>query len=113
LRAKRTNTCGESSYTLLTIQIGPLNTNENNYISSVIVSPNPFKEKINIQIKDNFDPKKFELYDSLGKKVLTLKPVYNENNILIDNLQDLPVGIYYLNIFENNDKYYISKLIKE
>lgn len=113
LRAKRTNTCGESSYTLLTIQIGPLNTNENNYISSVIVSPNPFKEKINIQIKDDFEPKKFELYDSLGKKVLTLKPVYNENNIIIDNLQDLPVGIYYLNIFENNDKYYISKLIKE
>jgi len=80
-----------------------LNTN------SVIVYPNPVKEKITILAPDNYGKFNIEITDLSGKTV------YQKNNILPNNsidLSNLSKGIYILNIKSANG-ILTKKIIKE
>lgn len=78
--------------------------------SSVSVFPNPVKNEITITITGELVGKtRIELYDALGKKVLTEK-LENQSNTV--NLSHLAKGIYYLRMISNNYQKQMS-IIKE
>lgn len=75
----------------------------------LIVYPNPTTSLINIKSKKNEKIDRIELYNTLGKKVITEK-VENINSIV--NTNYLAPGLYVLKIFSNN-KYVTKRIIKK
>jgi len=81
------------------------NTASSDYIK---VSPNPFVDKINIDIKklENFS---YSIYSIDGREVKTTHSC--SNNLIIISTNDLPAGLYYL-IIESENVKSVKKIIK-
>ena len=95
--------------TLLVVEGATLAVNSlNNGVFSVY--PNPAKNVVNIQLKDNLNItlKSALVYDLTGKVVLQT----NELNQPI-NVEKLASGTYILSISDTQDRSYIQKIIKE
>lgn len=78
-----------------------LNEIENNYTFRIF--PNPAKEEFNIELlgqNKNFGNIKFELYGSLGKKLIS---VNLDNFITTISAKELSNGVYYCRIIINNN----------
>jgi hypothetical protein len=86
-----------------------LNTEENKWDLNAIAYPNPFKERVHIQLQEVFTGN-ISLVNTLGQLILKEKHTgVNEVNIPTVNLQ---TGVYILQI-ESGDKKRQLKLIKE
>ena len=88
----------------------PQNTNSITDFNSLNVRlyPNPSKKYINIELKNNLLIKKIELYNNLGKIILSLK-----NTSKLIDISYLPNGIYFIKIKDSNDNFILKSFIKE
>ncbi len=91
-----------SQYPLYTVGVEEL---ENN-LTEFEIFPNPTNRqvvKLNLNLKEN-SSLKIELINKLGQKV---KTIHNTNNVILGNKQfeintnDLPAGVYFVNVFVN------------
>ncbi len=84
-------------------------------LKSIIVSPNPFSNKVSIIIiSPDTNDVNLELFDVTGKKVYSKGNIKKNNEykyLLIDNVEELPNGIYLLIIYANG-KISSGKLMK-
>ncbi len=83
-----------------------------NYIpDNIIVSPNPFSDKLLIKmIPNTFEGGKLELFSTESKGVLS-KLINNNTSGVLLNTSNLKQGIYILKL-SNKNKFFIKKLIK-
>ena len=74
------------------------------------VYPNPTKNVVNIQLKDNLNVilKSASVYDLTGKVVLETSDLSQPINV-----EKLATGTYILSISDANNKHYSQKFIKE
>lgn len=79
--------------------------------NSITVSPNPFDKNLQLQSLDidSFSEYNFTIYNGLGKIVLQ-GDLENSKDII--NTELLPKGVYFIEISNNEDILYNSKLIK-
>ena len=99
------NNHGEELF--ITDQINTLSVSDQNVIGHdrILIHPNPVANEFNIRLNNGEKILKVMIYDTNGRIIST------HNNTLI-NVQNLPTGIYFLNIVTNL-KSYNSKLIKK
>ena len=78
--------------------------------NDILLYPNPFTNTINLFIKNNEDKgiEKVRIYDVLGN--VKYESIYNNSKIDTDNL---PQGIYILEIRLNNDEIIVKKIVKK
>jgi len=85
-------------------------------ITEVQLSPNPTANDVDIQLSDDFIGKSIniELYDITGKKYIVRQnlKIDADNKTAILNLNDIPKGIYFLNVVSDNKTIYKNKLVK-
>ncbi len=111
LIAYNSNGCGDTiTKTNYIIVKKDNNINEFNYSKQISISPNPFSDKIIIEITNNaINVQNIKLTDMLGKNY-SITIIENNNNIEIKPKSKLQNGVYFLNI--STDKYrYTNKLI--
>ena len=85
--------------------VTPLSTNDN-LIQDFSIYPNPVNNKVNIVLNNN-NISKVQLYNILGKKVLETKSL--KNNSL--NVSSLNSGVYFLKIYNTENKSATKKII--
>jgi hypothetical protein len=73
---------------------------------SIIISPNPTQNTLNINTQKTI--KEITVYDKLGKKI-TVTQVSN-NTLDVSNLAQ---GLYFIKIISKNDKMFSTKFIKK
>src|SRR5438045_1914306 len=84
-------------------------------ISLFVVYPNPFGKKVQVKFNsDGPDQATMRIIDNTGKVITTqTDPVQKgENRITIKNVDNLPGGIYYLELI-TKDKNIRTKLMKQ
>jgi len=75
------------------------------------IYPNPASGEVNI-ILPNTGESKIDIHDMLGHSVFS--NLYNADNGMISiNIQNLPKGIYFISITQNNVQQKVSKLVVE
>lgn len=87
----------------------PTNINEDGWISSLNIYPNPIKETLFIDVIKSSELK-ISLFSIMGQKIET-KNIIEGNKLKIE-LADLPKGIYIVKISGNNS-YITKRLVKE
>lgn len=78
--------------------------------SSISVYPNPINDGLNIVFSESSKNTKLEIYNSIGK--LVLSELLNNKNSSI-NTRDLCNGMYFIKIIENNKVIIIQKIVKQ
>ena len=74
--------------------------------TETLVHPNPFREVLQLNINiENI--KQVNLYDNTGR---LLRQFFNTNRI--DNLDFLPIGVYFLEIINVNNDRIVEKILK-
>ena len=113
LKAKRTNSCGESQTYELKINIGSLNANGGPF-HAMKVFPNPFGDQLNISTTGAVDAVyAIEIYSLDGKMIKNANVQLKENQIDVSNLNYLTTGIYFLRVIDKNNNIQIFKLMKK
>ncbi|MDX9694849.1 MAG: S8 family serine peptidase [Bacteroidales bacterium] len=72
--------------------------------------PNPFTKHLSVyfySIDNQTHPTKIELYNLLGEKVYQTEIAKNTNKLAIDNLEELPVGIYIVSVITDKNTHQI------
>jgi uncharacterized protein YjdB len=100
---------GISGSIVITISNQSLGFAEINANKTIEIYPNPVKETF--RIKGANETSSLKIYNLLGKEVKEVT-ISNVNDQQI-NISDLNNGIYLLYIFNNNEKIYSQKIIKE
>ena len=82
-------------------------------LQDVLVSPNPFKNAISIQLPDNSKSESFSviLYDISGRVILNLKESNDGGVIEVNGLQSIKQGVYLVKI-ASSSKSYVKRLVK-
>jgi len=84
-------------------------------VSKSIVYPNPVQDTFTLQLPEEYLNTsaliEFSLYDSIGRKVLSLVNSSSENNQI--NIQELNSGLYFYELFTSHKKISSGKLIKK
>lgn len=73
------------------------------------IFPNPFMDKINVQISDDDLPVKIELFDSTGKMIFEGNRIQQLQDDIFSTLKS---GIYFIKIQNQKAGYVIKKIIK-
>lgn len=97
------NDLDESSYNfgVKGFGINSVNVNTNSLMKSVHIYPNPFSDKINVDLTNiKHKISKISLIDCTGKTIL--EKVFDTPLIELD-LSEIENGLYYVNIFSNNE----------
>lgn len=82
---------------------------------TIVLSPNPVSNSLNLQFKNELNEKiKITIVDVLGKEVLSISnPNLNsQNSIIINNLDGLPKGMFFVKIISDS-KFQTIKFIKK
>lgn len=79
---------------------------------SIRVYPNPVKDILHIKTKDLKGTISISLYNTLGQKTFEQQFKEVKGSIFIVNLEQLPIGIYYV-VVTDEEKRLSSKLLKE
>jgi len=91
----------------VTLQVGELP-----FTQLIKAAPNPFRDKVKIEIPDFYDLITVKVYDILGNEILTSNFDPDGQNSIQVNLENLTPGIYFLTINEEKSIRGI-KLIKQ
>lgn len=68
-------------------------------LNLVTVNPNPFSNELNISLPTNTNEEvDINITDVLGNNVLTQKATGNNGNIRLNNLENMPAGVYFISI---------------
>ncbi len=87
-------------------------TNETKLGNTYIISPNPFSDKIEIiNGLKNIIKTQIKIFDLTGKQIVN-KLVTSTNTYTINNLENLPSGLYILQLIESSQKYSFKILKK-
>ena len=102
---------GCDSIVITNVLIQPLSQYDIENNISVVVSPNPFKEKTQFEISHlNYNFGKIELFDAVGKNVLS--KTFNEKTFALE-AEQLVQGVYFYRIILD-EKYHVSgRIVKE
>lgn len=77
-------------------------------VSQISISPNPFQTSATIQVGPEFENGTLKIYNSLGAVVKEVK--LNQRNYLL-NKNNLPNGIYFLELINNKNNHNTVKFI--
>lgn len=86
---------------------GPTNLNEEKLAENlretdnILIYPNPVKDFLNIQFKDNNQVLSFDIYDAKGS-ILRFENYTNKGNDYSIDVSNLPQGIYYIKYNDGN-----------
>ena len=74
--------------------------------------PNPTSNYLLVAFPKEINLVQFQITDALGKIVFSkeIKPISNEYQI---DVQGFSEGIYFINVMDNNQSVYRSRIIKE
>jgi hypothetical protein len=75
----------------------------------ITIYPNPFSSSATIQLSDKLSNAEVNIYNSLGEKIKTLN-TSKESSFTIER-ENLPAGVYFLRLIENNKPGNITKLV--
>jgi len=78
--------------------------------NEIQVFPNPFSSEIQLQCSQPIGKCTLQLSNSLGQCIKTIATDFNQQLIL--NLDDIPTGIYFISI-QNQQQRFTKKLIKQ
>jgi hypothetical protein len=79
---------------------------------SIKVFPNPAHSFAHIEIADaDYEHMTYRIFDVNGRFIIERKPL--EGNLTTVNLERLPPGMYFLEIFEKNKRIEVFRLIKK
>ncbi|MCF6279249.1 MAG: tyrosinase family protein [Flavobacteriaceae bacterium] len=73
--------------------------------------PNPFKDKIYLNLNQKVKGCKVEIYNNLGQTI-NVKTYQNTKNILLEDLSNYAPGIYFIKVTSDNKILISEKLIK-
>lgn len=93
-------------YNIYILETNYSDTHQVGYLS-VDIYPNPVKDQLNIELS-NQKELRLELYNSVGKIVLN-HTFYNSQHSI--DTSDLPDGIYFLSLFDNEGNKSVERLI--
>lgn len=79
------------------------------FISDIKIYPNPIDENLNIESNNNICIKRVEIYNNTN---LILTKEYKSIDRITINISEFETGIYFVKIFDENNKIYIKKIIK-
>jgi hypothetical protein len=80
-------------------------------LKNISIYPNPFSNNIHIEFKSVFSStKEVSLYDIYGRKLFEYKVNNNELSIDINNY---PIGLYFIQVIDENHKLFTKKILKE
>jgi len=105
---------GEVEDYTVNIVIGTLSTAEN-VLEMVSIFPNPFNDSITVKLPNNYSSNNFslDLYDISGRIINVDNKVTEGNSIVINNLNDISSGTYFLRINDSeNGNTIIKRLVK-
>lgn len=96
------NCTASSTFYLGTVGIAPINNNTNN--SALYISPNPAKEQLHIQVKNNPTHiiKEIRLYNVYGQLVNTIFPSVADLNGLYIDVSSYSAGVYWVESVAGN-----------
>ena len=77
------------------------------------VYPNPAKDKLNIEFKNNAEKGEIKVFNIFGQVVISQNVQVAVNGIHELNVETLPKGIYFLQYGSKNQKTVSSKFVKE
>lgn len=81
--------------------------------SLMAVYPNPAKNKINVQIANDFKIKKMEIINVISSKVIEITNLnFNENKIQTIDVSKFSKGVYFLKTEFNNGSIVTKKILK-
>ncbi len=85
---------------------------EENLLSNIKVSPNPFNERIivNVPTEINANALTLKLFGVGGKEINDLSLIIRDNEIEINNVASLPRGVYFLQISTSKNTHSIKLL---
>jgi|TARA_B110000090_G_scaffold209801_1_gene267944 hypothetical protein len=98
-------TANDNDYSTVTNTNSVLNVEDFN-IKNAVIQPNPFNDRISIQLPTVFDNDSFEikLFDLNGRVILNYKSQNVNNGLInIENLNNLKQGVYLIKITNNSD----------
>jgi subtilisin family serine protease/PKD repeat protein len=100
LQTENSTGCSDAMTQTITILNFPVSTNDVNiFINNIKIYPNPTNDILNIEL--NLDKKskvQFQIFDAVGKLVLTTSnQSFNTQSTTLD-LSNLPLGIYFLQV---------------
>ena len=81
--------------------------------ASLKVYPNPAKDKLNIEFKNNAENGEIKVFNIFGQVVISQNVQVSVNGIHELNVETLPKGIYFLQYGSKNQKTVSSKFVKE
>jgi len=115
IKAAGVNDCGIGAYSdsLLVIVSNPVGLSENEIVDvSIIPNPNNGLFTLNISA-DNNDEMNFSLINTHGKQIIEARSIdRSKNNKHTMDLRNLPTGIYFI-IVQNNNTRVVKKLLIE
>ncbi|MEI8202221.1 MAG: T9SS type A sorting domain-containing protein [Bacteroidota bacterium] len=88
---------------------------ENKHNNYIMVSPNPFNDKVKLIIPCGYSNKEINIsiYNSFGKQVFEINKIHDSNSSSIElEIPNYPQGIYFLVIKQKQDILQTIKLIK-
>ncbi|MBN2164705.1 MAG: T9SS type A sorting domain-containing protein [Marinilabiliaceae bacterium] len=80
--------------------------------NSITTSPNPFDNSLTVNGYFNNSNYTLQIFDLTGKLLLSTIAQPQNNQFKIENLSNLPAGIYSISVFDNSNSYF-TKMIKK
>jgi len=81
---------------------------ENQRVVAISVKPNPFSSAVLIETSEELDDAKLLIYNAFGQKIKQINTIWG-SEIKI-NREDLPAGIYFITLIQNNQLIATSKI---
>ena len=100
----------DASSTFVEDELACLSLQTEEYLSDVsnyIVYPNPVYDVLQIKTQNNNQIKKIAVFNSIGKNILIVE---NTNTISFKNI---PIGLYFIKIFDNKGNIIIKKIVNK
>jgi len=89
----------------------PATTKDISLVSPIGIFPNPANSSLFIDLSElNYNNSNLNIYNQLGQEVMDIAI---SSAVVKINLESLEAGIYWVRMFENSGKTYLTKFIKQ
>ena len=90
------NNCGENESSFISVYVSPTYISANVIDDKIKIYPNPAQNIVYVEIPEDIQAAKIELFEFTGRILITFNSVHN-NSVSI-NCEDLSSGIYFIRI---------------